>query len=239
MLKNNPIADCGLRSLDWRRAALLLVAGCGLLFSVACRRDMQDQPKYKPYRAAPFFNDKLSTRPPVEGTIARGQLQADAHLYTGKQEGGPAPGPGNEFAGFETTFPFPVTEEALNRGQNRYEIFCSTCHGPLGDGNGMIARRGFEGIKTYHDDRLRNAPVGYIFDVVTNGFGKMSAYNHQIPVKDRWAIVAYVKALQKTRPDAVPGSAPNAPPAQPAASPASPAATPQNTANTPAAGGHN
>jgi hypothetical protein len=239
MLKSKK-AGSGRRAAGSRYLGGLLLVGLCLL-GVACRRDMQDQPKYKPYREGTFFNDKLSTRPPVEGTVARGHLNADAHLYTGKQEGGPAPSPGNEFAGFEDKFPFPVTKESLHRGKERYEIFCATCHGPLGDGNGMIARRGFPGVKTYHEDRLRNAPVGYMFDVITNGFGKMPAYNQQIPVKDRWAIVAYVKALQASQPGTAPG-ANNQNAAQPAASPAaSPranaAATPNN-APTPA-GGHN
>jgi mono/diheme cytochrome c family protein len=236
MLKNRAVVS-GQWSAVSQPARLfggLLIAACCLL-GVACRRDMQDQPKYKPYRQADFFNDKLSTRPAVAGTVSRGHLQDDAHLYTGKQEGGPAPGPGNEFAGYEDKFPFPVTEEVLHRGQERFAIFCSACHGPLGDGNGMIARRGFAGIKTYHDDRLRNAPVGYIFDVITNGFGKMPAYNHQIPVKDRWAIVTYVKALQASQPGTVPSTTTQNAPAQPAASPA---VSPPRNASTPA-GGHN
>ena len=242
MLKSKRIADCRLRIADWRKRGLLpcfLLSAVCLLSGAACRRDMQDQPKYKPYREAPFFSDKLSTRPAVEGTVARGQLHSDAHLNTGKQENAPAPaagGPVNEFAGFETTFPFPVTEEVLNRGEQRYNIYCTVCHGPLGDGNGMIARRGFPGVKSYHDDRLRNAPVGYMFDVITNGFGKMPAYAQQIPVADRWAIVSYVKALQASQP----GTAPTANgAAQPAASPrANAAATPQTNATKPAGGTH-
>lgn len=223
-----------------RWVGCLLLAGVCLMSGAACRRDMQGQPKYKPYREAPFFKDKLSTRPPVAGTVARGQLFADAHLNTGKQENPTATaGPNNEFAGYEDKFPFPVTEEVLNRGQDRYNIHCSVCHGPLGDGNGMIARRGFPGVKSYHDDRLRNAPVGYIFDVITNGFGKMKSYGHQVPVKDRWAIVSYVKALQASWP----GTAPNAnqPGAQPSASPAAspkPAANASTTPATTPTGGH-
>jgi mono/diheme cytochrome c family protein len=215
--------------------ALLIAVG---LLGAACRRDMQDQPRYKPYKEAAFFNDKLTTRPPVEGTVARGNLRDDAQLYTGKTEGAAvAPGPGNEFAGFAATFPFPVTEEVLRRGQDRFAIVCANCHGPLGDGNGMVARRGFAGVKTYHDDRLRNAPVGYIFDVITNGFGKMPALEQQIPVKDRWAIVAYVKALQASRPGTAPASNQNAA-AQPAASPAASPARNAQPATTPM-GGHN
>ena len=236
MLKNRAVVS-GQWSAVSQPARLfggLLIAACCLL-GVACRRDMQDQPKYKPYRQADFFNDKLSTRPAVAGTIARGQLQDDAHLYTGKQEGGPAPGPGNEFAGYEDKFPFPVTEEVLHRGQERFGITCAACHGPLGKGDGMISRRGFPGVKSYHDDRLRNAPVGYIFDVITNGFGKMPSYANQIPVKDRWAIVTYVKALQASQPGAAPSTTTQNAPAQPATSPA---ASPARNASTPA-GGHN
>ena len=234
MLKNKRIADCGLQIADCRPRRLvsgLLLSVVCLLFAGACRRDMQDQPKYKPYREASFFNDKLSTRPLVEGTVARGQLYADTSLYTGKVEGA-ATGGTNEFAGFDDKFPFPVTKEVVNHGQERYNIFCASCHGALGDGNGMIARRGFQGIKSYHDDRLRNAPVGYIFDVITNGFGKMQSYAHQVPVRDRWAIISYVRTLQASQPGTVPTPTPNAGGAtgtavQPAASPG---ATPKTTA---------
>ena len=228
MLKSKRIADCRLRIADWRKRGLLpcfLLSAVCLLSGAACRRDMQDQPKYKPYREAPFFSDKLSTRPAVEGTVARGQLHSDTHFYTGKLENAPAPaagGPVNEFAGFEDKFPSPVTEETLNRGQERFNIYCIVCHGPLGDGHGMISKRGFPGVKSYHDDRLRKAPVGYIFDVITNGFGKMPAYGPQIPVADRWAIISYVRALQESTVANI--NQPNGA-AQPAASPA---ATPQN-----------
>lgn len=236
MLKSKTVSS-GQWAVGGRCLGVLLLVAGGLL-GTACRRDMQDQPRYKPYREAAFFNDKLTTRPPVEGTVARGNLREDAHLYTGKTEGVTAtPGPGNEFAGFAATFPFPVTQEVLHRGQERYGIVCANCHGPLGDGNGMIARRGFPGVKTYHDDRLRNAPVGYIFDVITNGFGKMPALEPQITVKDRWAIVAYVKALQASRPGTAPANNQNAA-AQPAASPvASPAHSAQPAASP--MGGHN
>ena len=229
MLKNSRLFSGQWPVAGRWRACLLLSAVC-LLSASACRRDMQDQPKYKPYREASFFNDKLSTRPLVEGTVARGQLYADTSLYTGKIEGA-ATGGANEFAGFDDKFPFPVTKEVVNRGQERYNIFCTACHGALGDGNGMIARRGFQGIKSYHDDRLRNAPVGYIFDVITNGFGKMQSYAHQIPVRDRWAIISYVRTLQTSQPGTVP--TPNAghtAPGTTAQPSASPGMTPRTTA---------
>lgn len=227
MLKSKPVVSSQWSVVSGRSRRLggLLLATVCLVFAGACRRDMQDQPKFIPYKEAAFFDDKLSTRPLVAGTVARGQLYADSALYTGKIEGATTGG-ANEFAGFEDKFPFPITEEVLNRGQQRYNIFCAACHSPLGDGNGMIARRGFAGIKSYHDDRLRGAPVGYIFDVITNGFGKMQAYNHQIPVADRWAIVAYVRALQAAQPGTVPtpnqngtGGATTTMTPQPAASP--------------------
>lgn len=221
-----------------RRLCGLLLATVCLVFAGACRRDMQDQPKFRPYKEAAFFDDKLSTRPLVAGTVARGQLYSDVALYTGKIEGA-ATGGTNEFTGYNDKFPFPITEEVLNRGQERYTIFCSSCHSPLGDGNGMIARRGFAGIKSYHDDRLRGAPVGYIFDVITNGFGKMQAYHHQIPAaSDRWAIVAYVRALQAAQPGTVPtANQTGAVNAQPAASPAA-SPRPATTTATPNTGGN-
>lgn len=146
---------------------------------------MHDQPRYKPYRGSDFFGDARSARPLVEGTIARGQLREDAHLYTGKVNGVLA-----------DTFPFPVTAETLARGRQRFEIFCAPCHGRAGTGEGMVAQRGFKKPPSYHIDRLRLQPPGYFFDVITNGFGAMPDYAAQVPVKDRWAIAAYVRALQ-------------------------------------------
>lgn len=164
-------------------ATALVVAA--LMASTACRRDMQDQPKVKPLRASTFFADRSSARPLAEDTVARGQLRADAHLYTGKVNDQPV-----------DTFPFPVTREVLDRGQERFAIFCAPCHGATGDGDGMVVRRGYRRPPTWHSDRLRGMPVGYFFDVITNGFGAMPDYRAQIPVPDRWAIVAYIRALQ-------------------------------------------
>ena len=157
-----------------------------LAASVACRQDMHDQPKYIPLRPSSFFADGRSARPLVPGTVARGHLDDDTLLYTGK---GPDGKPSNDF-------PFPVTKEVIERGQNRFNVYCTPCHGRLGNGDGMIVRRGFRKPPSYHIDRLRQVPNGYIFDVITNGFGAMQDYSAQVQPQDRWAIVAYIRALQ-------------------------------------------
>lgn len=156
-----------------------------LLGSAACRQDMHDQPKYKPLKASSFFADGRGSRPLVPGTVARGHLNDDLLLYTGKADGG-----------FATVFPAPVTKAVLERGQNRFNIYCTPCHDRVGTGNGMIVQRGYRRPPSFHIDRLRTSPVGYFFDVITNGFGVMPSYAAQIPVSDRWAIVAYLRALQ-------------------------------------------
>ncbi len=153
--------------------------------TLGCRQDMHDQPKYEALESSSFFPDGRSSRQLVPGTVARGQLREDSHLYEGKVEGK-----------LVDTFPFPVTEEILERGQQRYQIFCTPCHDSLGNGEGMVVRRGFRPPPSYHIDRLRMAPVGHFYDVITNGFGAMQDYAAQIPVRDRWAIVAYIRALQ-------------------------------------------
>jgi len=152
----------------------------------ACRQDMHDQPKYIPLRPSDFFADGRSARPLIEGTVARGYLDANVLLYTGK---GPDGKPSNEF-------PMPVTKELLLRGQQRFNIYCSPCHDRTGNGNGMIVRRGYRHPPTYHSDRLRQQPNGYFFDVITRGFGAMPDYAVQVQPEDRWAIVAYIRALQ-------------------------------------------
>jgi mono/diheme cytochrome c family protein len=161
------------------------VAALVMLSAVACRQDMHDQPKYIPLREATFFNDARSARPVVAGTVARGQLHEDALLYTGKQNGADA-----------TQFPFAIDAAVMARGQERFNIYCSPCHGRTGIGDGMVVRRGYRRPPSYHDDRLRSAPVGHFFDVITNGFGAMPDYAAQIKPEDRWAIVAYIRALQ-------------------------------------------
>jgi hypothetical protein len=152
----------------------------------ACRQDMHDQPKYIPLRPSDFFADGRSARPLSEGTVARGYLDANVLLYTGK---GPDGKPSNEF-------PMPVTKELLLRGQQRFNIYCSPCHDRTGNGDGMIVRRGYRRPPTYHSDRLRQQPNGYFFDVITRGFGAMPDYAVQVQPEDRWAIVAYIRALQ-------------------------------------------
>lgn len=152
---------------------------------VGCRQDMHDQPKYIPLRESSFFGDVRSARPILAGTVPRGHLHDDALLYTGKSNGADA-----------TVFPFPVTDAVMARGQERFDIYCSPCHGRTGQGDGMIVRRGYRRPPTFHQDRLRDAPPGHFFDVVTNGFGAMPDYAVQIKAEDRWAIIAYVRALQ-------------------------------------------
>ena len=163
-------------------AVLVLLAA-----AVGCRQDMHDQPKYIPLRPSDFFGDGRSERPVVEGTIARGQLGDDGEFYTGKNAAGQ----------FVNEFPFPVTREVLERGQNRFNVYCAPCHDRLGDGDGRIVRRGYRHPPSYHIERLRQVPNGYIYDVITNGFGAMPDYSAQIHPSDRWAIVAYVRALQR------------------------------------------
>lgn len=172
------------RSAKLRTSLFISVLAAAALLA-GCRRDMQDQPKYIPLRPSSFFADGRSERPLVEGTVARGHLNADAAFYTGKVDGKPL-----------ETFPFPVTPAVLERGQERFNIYCAPCHDRLGTGNGMIVRRGYRHPPSYHIDRLRQVPVGYLFDVITNGLGAMPDYAAQVDPRDRWAIVAYVRALQ-------------------------------------------
>jgi mono/diheme cytochrome c family protein len=162
------------------------VVGLALLTTAACRQDMQDQPKYIPLRPSDFFADGRSERPLIEGTVARGHLNEDAAFYTGKSADGK----------FLETFPFPVTKDVIERGQQRFNVYCTPCHDRLGTGDGMIVRRGYRKPPSYHIDRLRQAANGYLYDVITNGFGAMPDYAAQIQPRDRWAIVAYVRALQ-------------------------------------------
>ncbi len=167
-------------------ASLRRVFWLGLLLILAgCRQDMHDQPRMKTYAMSDFYPDLRSARPPVDGTVARGQLHEDTYLYTGKIGGNPG-----------DYMPFAITETDLTRGRERFNIYCSPCHSRVGDGNGMVVQRGYKHPATYHRDRLRKAPLGYFFDVMTNGFGAMPDYAAQIPVEDRWRIVAYIRALQ-------------------------------------------
>lgn len=170
------------------RSSLLALSMGVVLLGAACRQDMHDQPKAKPQSKSKFFADGRTGRLPVEGTVAQGDLRADDHLYKGKVDGK-----------FVTTFPFAITAAVLERGHDRYNIFCAPCHGQTGLGNGMVVQRGHKVAASYHVDRLRNETPGYFFDVITNGFGAMYGYAAQVPVNDRWAIAAYVRALQLSR----------------------------------------
>jgi hypothetical protein len=161
------------------------IALLAILALAGCRQDMQDQPRFKPLAKSDFYADLRSARPPVEGTVARGQIHEDSYFYTGKV--GENPG---------DYMPFPVTQEVLQRGRERFDIYCTPCHSRVGDGNGMIVQRGFQHPPSYHTDRLRKAPLGYFFEVMTEGFGAMPDYAQQIPPRDRWCIVAYIRALQ-------------------------------------------
>ena len=156
-----------------------------VLAAAGCRQDMHDAPRYDPLEASAFFADGRGSRTLVANTVARGTLREDLHLYQGKIDGQ-----------LTNMFPMPVTAEVMARGQERFNVFCSPCHGRTGQGNGMVVQRGFRAPPSYHDERLRNAPVGYFFDVMTNGFGAMPDYATQVPVADRWAIAAYIRALQ-------------------------------------------
>jgi mono/diheme cytochrome c family protein len=161
----------------------ILVAGIAL---EACRQDMHDSPRYEPLEASSFFSDGQSARMPVANTVSRNPLtDGDELLYTGKIGGTLA-----------NQFPMPVTAAVLARGQERYDIFCSPCHGRTGKGDGVVVQRGMRQPPSFMEDRLRNAGAGYFFDVMTHGFGAMQDYAAQIPVEDRWAIVAYERALQ-------------------------------------------
>lgn len=164
--------------------ALWCLSAVPAVMSLAGCNDMSDQAKYKPLRPSAFYADG-SSRPLVEGTVARGHARTDELMYTGKIKGRLA-----------DTFPFPVTAEVVHRGQDRFNIFCSPCHGRLGKGDGMIVQRGFPRPNSFHADSVRVLPAGFYFDVITNGFGRMYSYAPSIPVRDRWAIVAYVRALQ-------------------------------------------
>ena len=161
------------------------VAAFAFFFSVGCRQDMHDQPKYIPMRDSTFFSDGRSARPIVAGTVARGQLRDDPLLYTGKVNNADA-----------TTFPFAIDDTVMARGRGRYDVYCAPCHGLTGVGDGMIVRRGYRRPPTFHQDRLRDSPPGHFFDVITNGFGAMPDYAAQIRAEDRWAVIAYVRALQ-------------------------------------------
>lgn len=163
----------------------MLLGIVALLPLAGCRQDMHNQPRYKPLGESDFFPDLRQAREPVPGTIARGQFHEDAYFYSGMVDGKPG-----------DYMPFPVTEQVLERGRQRFDVFCTPCHSRMGDGNGTVVQRGFTQPPSYHTDRLRKAPLGYFFNVITEGFGAMPDYAAQIPARDRWDIVAYIRALQ-------------------------------------------
>jgi cytochrome c5 len=168
----------------WFIHCLLPTAYC-LLLLAGCRQKMANQPRYDPLEKSDFFADGMAARPRVANTVARGELSTDPFFDTGKINGADGDG-----------FPFAVTREVIDRGQQRFDIYCSECHGRLGDGNGMIPSRGFRRPPSFHTQTLRTAVTGHFFDVMTNGFGAMPPYGTMIPTRDRWAIVAYIRALQ-------------------------------------------
>ncbi len=166
--------------------AAVLLAGGSLMLAGCARLDMQDQPKYKPQRPNDFFADGREGRPELEGTIARGELHEDNAFYYGKDAAGKD----------VDAFPIAVDYAVIARGRQRYDIYCSPCHGRLGNGMGMVVQRGFKQPPSYHIARLRNAPVGHYYEVISNGYGAMLNYAQQLQVRDRWAVIAYIRALQ-------------------------------------------
>jgi mono/diheme cytochrome c family protein len=163
----------------------IMIVALSSIFTIACRQDMHDAPRYEAFEASTTFADGRASRAAPTGTVARGWLREDEALYTGKVNGQTV-----------ETVPFAITHADLKRGQERFNIYCSPCHGRLGDGNGMVVQRGLRQAASYHQDRLRQERIGYFFDVITNGFGAMQGYAEQVPVRDRWLIATYVRALQ-------------------------------------------
>ncbi len=168
-----------------RRAMFTLLAVLALFLS-ACSQKMRDQPKLNPDEATTLLPGGTASQPIVADTVPRGYVNDDVEFTTGKDASGQ----------LVTEFPFPITKQDILRGEERFNIYCAPCHGHVGNGAGVVALRGFPGPPSYHQDRLRNAPVGHFFDVITNGFGRMPSYANQIPPEDRWRIVAYIRALQ-------------------------------------------
>lgn len=168
-----------------RRSTSTAVLVLALLLLASCRQKMANQARYDPLEPSDFFADGMSARPRIAGTVARGEISGNPYFDTGKVNGQIADG-----------FPMPVTLDVVNRGHDRFDIYCAQCHGRVGDGNGMIPSRGYRRPPSFHTETLRKAPTGHLFDVMTNGFGAMPPYGTMIPPQDRWAIAAYIKALQ-------------------------------------------
>jgi len=170
---------------EMMKKMMLLGAVSALAFAAGCRQDMQDQPKFFPQRSTTFYPDGRSVRPQVEGTVARGQLHEDTYFYSGMVDGKEG-----------DMMPFPVTMDVLQRGQERFNIYCSACHSRVGNGAGMIVDRGYKPAGNFHDTRLLAAPLGHFFNVMSNGYGAMPDYAAQLAPADRWAVAAYIRALQ-------------------------------------------
>ena len=188
---NEPQTDAPLAARRRRRACVGWLAAC-LVLCAGCRKDMYDQPRYEAYEPSTFFADGTSSRPAIPGTIARGHLRADTIYYEGKIDGKDS-----------DVFPFPIDEATIEEGRDRFMIFCMPCHGQLGNGKGMVVRRGFSPPPDFHSEYLRKIPVGHFYNVITHGYGAMYSYEARIPVRQRWAIAAYIRALQYSQ-DATP-----------------------------------
>ncbi|MCE5267475.1 MAG: cytochrome c [Planctomycetaceae bacterium] len=191
-----------------------------LLLLVGCQQKMADQPSYKPLTPCVFFADGRSERPAVAGTVARGHLQTDVALFSGRRTGksgeprgaiapaviqpqtgtsGAAKQKNDQYGDFVDAFPFAMSEAVLRHGRDRFTIYCVVCHDPIGTGQGKIVERGYTAPPSYHVERLRTVPAGYLFAVISEGYGSMPSYGEQIPVRDRWAIAGYVRALQASQ----------------------------------------
>jgi cytochrome c5 len=197
MFRGSRPLSAGNRSMKLLRASRFVTARSALcvliLFALgACQQKMANQPRYDPLEASSFFEDGMSARPRLDGTVARGELSTNPFFDTGKVNGQVADG-----------FPMAVTAELVDRGQGRYDIYCAPCHGRVGDGAGMIPARGLRRPTSFHSETLRAATTGHYFDVMTNGFGAMPPYRTMISAQDRWAIVAYIRALQLSQNAAV------------------------------------
>jgi len=204
----------------WLEKTLFIALPVAALAAAGCQQEMADQPSYKPLQPSDFFRDGRSERPAVPGAVARGHLHTDVAMFSGRRAGKhgaplggvtptvvqPQPGTPEaeklakaQYDQFVDAFPFPMTEDVLEHGYQRFMIYCVVCHDPLGTGQGKIVQRGYTAPPSYHIPRLRKAPVGYLFAVISEGYGSMPAYGPQIPVRDRWAIVGYLRALQASQ----------------------------------------
>ncbi len=183
-LTPKPKQEWGTTMRPAQKIALVIMLASTCLLA-GCRQDMHNQPKFYPQRSTTFYADGRSARPQVENTVARNQLRQDAYFDTGLQDGKEGDG-----------FPLPLTPALLQRGQEKYNVFCTPCHSRVGNGAGMIVQRGYRPAGNFHTDRLRQAPLGHFYSVIANGYGAMPEYGSQVNAADRWAIVAYIRALQ-------------------------------------------